>query len=161
MCVVRNVLGVSMNSPEKKILHLAFCLFVVGLVVRFLPWGLPSIEQNEIADLNIRTFFEVDSSKVEYSNADHGAEVQVEAPRGPKTNGRSPKKKPSVRLPIPINKASADDLCALNGVGPKLAEKIIAFREAHGPFKKPEDLQKVPGIGKKKSEKLLQGVIFD
>ena len=60
-----------------------------------------------------------------------------------------------------INSASLDELCALNGVGPKLAEKILEVRNALGAFKTGEDLQKVPGIGKKKLEKLLPGVIFD
>ena len=64
-------------------------------------------------------------------------------------------------LPVHINSASIDELCALNGVGPKLAEKILEAKNAFGPFKTGEDLQKVPGIGKKKLEKLLPGVIFD
>jgi competence protein ComEA len=72
---------------------------------------------------------------------------------------RKPTKK--VNLPVHINSASVDELCALNGVGPKLAEKILDTRNALGAFKTPEDLQKVPGIGKKKLEKLLPGVIFD
>ena len=66
-----------------------------------------------------------------------------------------------MNLPVHINTASLDELCALNGVGPKLAEKILEVRNALGAFKKAEDLQKVPGIGKKKLEKLLPGVIFD
>ena len=62
---------------------------------------------------------------------------------------------------IVINRASKDELCALKGVGPKLAEPIIALREHQGPFLTPADLEKVPGIGKKKAEGILQGVIFD
>jgi competence protein ComEA len=76
----------------------------------------------------------------------------------PKKERKSVKK---TNLPVHINSASVDELCALNGVGPKLAEKILTTRNALGPFKSPEDLQKVPGIGKKKMEKLLLGVIFD
>lgn len=151
-----------MNSPEKKILHLAFCLFVVGVVVRFLPWGLPSIEQTDIGEVSLKATVEADSSsKLEYSQVQvfaapsDGSEMPVE----PKKE-HAPQK-PKVQLPVHINRATADELCALKGVGPKLAEKIIAFREASGPFKTAEDLQKVPGIGKKKSEGILLGVIFD
>ena len=36
-----------MNSAEKKVFHIAVALFIVGLVVRFLPWGIPSIEQED------------------------------------------------------------------------------------------------------------------
>ena len=150
-----------MNSPEKKLLHLAFCLFVVGQVVRFLPWGLPSIVENDIAETSFRALAAADSSsKLEYSQVRLSEE---DAPASARSEGkaRSQRKTPKVQLPVHINTASAEELCALKGVGPKLAEKIIAFREASGPFRTPEDLQKVPGIGKKKSEGILQGVIFD
>ena len=70
-------------------------------------------------------------------------------------------KKQTVHLPLKINAATETELCALKGVGPKLAQRIVAFREAHGPFKNPASLEKVPGIGKKKLEGILQGVIFD
>ena len=50
---------------------------------------------------------------------------------------------------------------SLKGVGPKLAEKIIAYRESVGGFKTASDLQKVSGIGDKKSKNILQYIIFD
>lgn len=150
-----------MNSPEKKLLHLAFCLFVVGLVVRFLPWGLPSIVENDVAETSFRALAVADSSsKLEYSQVRLSREDEPESGRS-KGKSRSRQKKPKVQLPVHINTASVEQLCALKGVGPKLAEKIIAFRNASGPFQKPEDLEKVPGIGKKKLEGLLPGVIFD
>ena len=74
-------------------------------------------------------------------------------------NKKIKQKKPN--LPIHVNHAGVEELCALKGVGPKLAEKILAFRNQNGPFSGPQDLEKVPGIGKKKLEGLLQGVIFD
>jgi competence protein ComEA len=49
---------------------------------------------------------------------------------------------------VNINTASAKELMALNGIGAKVAERIVAYREANGPFKKVEDLKKVEGIGK-------------
>ena len=54
-----------------------------------------------------------------------------------------------------------EELCALKGVGPKLAEKIIERRNAAGPFKNASDLKKVHGIGKKKLENMIQLIIFD
>ena len=50
---------------------------------------------------------------------------------------------------ININKAPAEELTQLKGVGATYAERIVQFREAHGPFKTPEDVMKVPGIGSK------------
>jgi competence protein ComEA len=49
---------------------------------------------------------------------------------------------------VNINTASKTDLMKLHGVGPGLAEKIIEYRKAHGPFQKPEDIRKIQGIGK-------------
>lgn len=54
---------------------------------------------------------------------------------------------------ININKASAEELTQLKGIGPSHAAKIIEFREKNGPFKLPEDLMQVPGVGQKTFEK--------
>lgn len=141
-----------MNAPERNVVRLAFCLLVIGIVMRFLPWGLPSIESFEVGDALIVANEEAPPAIVEVSKNDTVLQIQ------PK---KEPKKRKNAALPVHINTASVDELCALNGVGPKLAEKILGVREANGPFKNPEDLKKVPGIGKKKLEKLLPGVIFD
>ena len=35
----------------------------------------------------------------------------------------------------------------LEGVGRRVAEKIVEYRDTHGPFKKAEELRKVEGVG--------------
>jgi competence protein ComEA len=149
-----------MNAPEKKVVRLALCLLVIGIIVRVLPWGLPSIETFEVGEA-----FIVANESPQVVVRDSVAEDDFRMSKTddkledePKKERKSVKK---TNLPVHINSASVDELCALNGVGPKLAEKILTTRNAFGPFKSPEDLQKVPGIGKKKMEKLLLGVIFD
>ena len=49
---------------------------------------------------------------------------------------------------ININEASPAELMKLEGVGAGAAKTIIAWREAHGPFKHAHDLEKVPGVGR-------------
>jgi competence ComEA-like helix-hairpin-helix protein len=49
---------------------------------------------------------------------------------------------------VNINEASKRELMTLAGVGAGTAERIIAHRTAHGPFKRPQDLEKVDGVGK-------------
>jgi competence protein ComEA len=49
--------------------------------------------------------------------------------------------------PIAINRATAKELEALDGIGPVLASRIIAFRNANGPFVTLESLLEVSGIG--------------
>jgi len=51
---------------------------------------------------------------------------------------------------IALNQADASVLEDLPGVGPVLAERIVAHREANGPFETVEDLLEVPGIGEAK-----------
>ncbi|HUU39635.1 MAG TPA: helix-hairpin-helix domain-containing protein [Desulfatiglandales bacterium] len=53
---------------------------------------------------------------------------------------------------ININKASADELAQLEGIGQKYAERIVEFRTNNGPFKSIEDILNVPGIGPKTYE---------
>ena len=48
---------------------------------------------------------------------------------------------------ININTAGVNELTALPGVGPAIAERIIAHREAHGPFRIIEEITDVSGIG--------------
>ena len=57
-------------------------------------------------------------------------------------------------LPLDLNRATAEDLAAIPGVGPALAQRIVDYRQAHGPFKKIEDLMEVSGIGPQNLEKL-------
>ena len=54
--------------------------------------------------------------------------------------------------PIDINKATAAELETLPGIGPSTAQKIVAYREANGPFQTVEDIKNVPGIGEGKFE---------
>lgn len=51
---------------------------------------------------------------------------------------------------VNLNTASAAELDTLYGIGPALAARIIEYREANGPFRRPEDVQAVRGIGPKK-----------
>ena len=55
---------------------------------------------------------------------------------------------------INLNTASAADLENLPGVGAKMAERIVEYRQKNGPFKKIEDLMNVKGIGEKNFLKL-------
>ncbi len=50
---------------------------------------------------------------------------------------------------VNINTADASQLALLPRVGPSVAQKIVAFRKENGPFKSPEDLMLVQGIGEK------------
>lgn len=58
-----------------------------------------------------------------------------------------PREGEGVAGPVNVNRADAAGLERLPGIGPVLAGRIVADREANGPFARIEDLQRVSGIG--------------
>ena len=59
---------------------------------------------------------------------------------------------------VDINSASISELTTIKGIGKKRAEAIIKYRQEEC-FKKPEDLMKISGIGKKTFEKIKNDII--
>jgi competence protein ComEA len=55
---------------------------------------------------------------------------------------------------IDVNRATAEELQTLPGIGPAIARRIIDWREQNGRFRAAADLEKVPGIGPKLRERL-------
>jgi competence protein ComEA len=55
---------------------------------------------------------------------------------------------------IDANQATEQDFARLPCVGTKLARRIVAYREKHGPFRRVEDLLAIRGIGHKKWRKI-------
>jgi competence protein ComEA len=49
--------------------------------------------------------------------------------------------------PVSLSAATAEQLDALPGVGPVTAEKIVAYRQAHGAFRSVDELDAISGIG--------------
>ena len=70
----------------------------------------------------------------------------------------SPKANAQVAAPTPvivnINKAGAEELDKVRGIGPAMAQRIIEFRTQNGPFKSVDDLVQVRGIGGSKLQKI-------
>jgi competence protein ComEA len=58
------------------------------------------------------------------------------------------------RPSVDLNRADRQTLATLPGIGPSLADRIVADRERRGPFGSPEGLLRVPGIGSKRLEQV-------
>ncbi len=61
---------------------------------------------------------------------------------------------PSANPQVNINTATVQELQLLPRVGPALAQRIVDFRAANGPFKAPEELVRVKGVGEKSFARL-------
>jgi comEA protein len=74
--------------------------------------------------------------------------------RGPLTASAAKAKTPPPTGSISINASSKEELMRLPGIGPAYAERIIAFRTEHGPFRTLEEVQNVKGIGPRTYERI-------
>lgn len=63
--------------------------------------------------------------------------------------------------PVDLNTATVTELMQLPRVGIRTAERIVAFRSQHGPFRRPEELLGVKGIGEKVFRRLRPHVTAD
>ena len=74
--------------------------------------------------------------------------------RGEKA-GQTPGKK------LNINTATIQELQTLPGIGPQLAERIVAHRQAHGPFPSPHHITEIRGIGEKTFQRIHDSIIAE
>lgn len=97
-----------------------------------------------------------------------GAELQAkifaalddEATDSPITSAEEAAAAPKATIPPDsiLNTGDAAALDTLPGIGPVLAERIVAYREEHGAFVYPEDVQNVKGIGEKRLQAILDAL---
>ena len=60
----------------------------------------------------------------------------------------------SEQIMVNLNKATAQELESIKGIGPMLAQRILQYRDTNGRFERLEDLVHVPGIGPAKYERI-------
>jgi competence protein ComEA len=68
--------------------------------------------------------------------------ASAQAPAGSSAQGAS-------STPVNLNTATPSQLDTLPGIGPKVAARIVEYRQKNGGFKKVEELMNVQGIGEK------------
>ena len=78
--------------------------------------------------------------------------VKPQPPEEKSSGGGQGKK--AVTGKLNLNTATVEQLMLLPGIGPSKAERVVAWRGKHGPFKRVQDLRKVKGFGYKTLKKL-------
>ncbi len=90
--------------------------------------------------------------------------AQVTTERAPEALVRElpePEPAPEPTQRLEINRATQAELEALPGIGPVLAERIVAWRSANGPFVSVEQIMDVEGIGEKKFAELRDSIYVE
>lgn len=80
------------------------------------------------------------------------------ASRGAAVGEPTPGPQPAPQ-PVSLSTATLDELDGLPGVGPVTAQKIVEYREKHGPFRSVDDLDAIPGIGPARLAQLRELVV--
>ena len=121
-------------------------------VVFWIGWTLPTSSDRE-HDLVVES---LEGSKTDIPSG-HGRVATVSPFPSPSLADQpsaSPVLKRFHQSPIDLNRATGHDFEGLPGVGPKLAERILAYRRSIGAFHSLDELRAVKGIGSKTFERI-------
>lgn len=121
---------------------------------------IPTLEESEEAR---EREFSVGTVQENAANTETGGlkstAVQIGIMEGPSlTESGSGEQTQDSNGRININTASEALLCDIPGIGATRAEAIVAYRESHGGFQKPEDIMKVSGIKEGMYEKIKDSI---
>ena len=90
--------------------------------------------------------------------------AQITTERAPEELVRElpePESAPEAAQRLELNRATQAELEALPGIGAVLAERIVAWRSANGPFVSVEQIMDVEGIGEKKFAELRDSIYVE
>jgi competence protein ComEA len=141
------------GSAAKIIVHVAGAVSRPGIVrlpasarvFEALEAAGGASENADLASLNLAAPL-TDGQQVFVSSPEHeSASGGSGAATGPEGGAGGAENQTAAK--VNLNSASLEELQSLPRVGPVLAQRIIDFREQHGSFGRPEDLDAVPGIG--------------
>ena len=155
----------SLTRHEAMALSCLSGLLIIGIIVRQVQQQAILVPPDAYAELD-QLFFErsgmnVGAAADTTSPALATSAIETDSGRHEEAAAtassiREPPGEPSgsETLHIDINRAGASELEKLPRIGPKTAERILAFRDAYGAFRSVNDLQQVRGIGPKTLELL-------
>lgn len=127
------------------------CLFLfLGLMVRTYQKHQPAIPDDAYAETD-SLFFQANKALKE-------AEARQDSVAASPPSDSSLLAFFTPAFPVNINTADQEALETLPRIGPRTAERIIAYRNQYGPFQKKSDLMRVKGIGEKTYARLADKI---
>ena len=147
-------------STAEVVVHVSGAVKQAG-VYRLAPDSrvADAIEQaggaSENADLDALNLAEPlqDGQKIHVPRKGEASAPTTASVSPPRTPRRAPQAA-AVQFPINLNTATAEQLEAIPGIGPVLAQRIIEYRQTHGKFQSVDELLEVRGIGPKRLESM-------
>ena len=121
-------------------------------VVFWIGWTLPtSLDRDHELSAEL-----LEGSKAEVSSSEGEGIIVSSSPVASLEGQRSTISVPKRPRPglLDLNRATEKDFGALPGIGPRLAERIMKYRQSVGAFQSPDELRAVKGLGKKKFEQI-------
>lgn len=149
----------AITTPEASTLLFVAFVLLVGITVQHLQARDAPFGPDHYAALHAEFAARSVPLASDSTDADStGSDSMRVAAAEPSPRGRRAKQGP-VRMNL--NTASGRLLQRLPRIGPKMAERIVAYREAHGPFAKPSHVVRVRGIGPKTFEQMEPYLFVD
>jgi competence ComEA-like helix-hairpin-helix protein len=159
---------IQLNSQQRNVLLVIIIILAGGLVFRMaerqrqaMAFDIKGLLDGYKHSTSVSVNQSDTSATTNALKADTSATKNVDKNQ---TKSKKSKSKQIIKLKpsekININKAGLEDIQRLPGIGPVLAERIIAYRDSAGFFTESEDLLNVKGIGEKKLAKMEQHLEF-
>ena len=132
------------HFSDKELMAVRFLAGVLAILILVVVWKRLIVVERPAHTLHIRA--------VPIQPA--GAEETLEQPKAttPASAPAQAQTDTSRTRRVHVNRADLKALQSIPGIGSVLAGRIYEYRRAHGPFKQPEELMKVNGIGSAKLE---------
>jgi competence ComEA-like helix-hairpin-helix protein len=131
-------------SYQKRIILLLLLIIFSGLLLKLID------RQHKAMGFNIAGFLDGYRYSVTLNNDYRAANLSTQTAELPTTKKESKNVSVDAEFTIDINSADVVSLQRLPGIGPVLAQRIIAYRDSIGEYVDAEELLDVKGIGEKK-----------
>ena len=137
LTMVESVAQVTVDVAGAVVNPGVYSLPVNSRVIDAIKAAGDTVKGADVSDINLARIIKDGEQVYIYPPQKGGSSIRLSPQRA----------KAKVTGPISLNRASAKELESLDGIGPVLAARIVAYRKVNGPFLTVEDLLKVSGIG--------------
>ena len=141
-----------MSEKKHELIIAALGLALVGTIIICAAFDMPGLSDEKYIEPDVITVT-VNNNRF---NADE-TEYENTTEETVKQESTDPERTPYINL----NTASAEDLTALNNIGPEKANAIIEYREQYGGFNTVEELTNIYGIGENTVEEIRDYITLE